>query len=728
MWTLLGGAATAVLAGDKDVRPDWSAAAQVALSNAVDVVIRPKIGLETPVIDSIEGERCPNCGRFHDGNLSAVVRQESGVWTIGFLVAPDRVICPDQVFAPENVAGISVSLCGRTAEATVEKRYRTQAALLLKLSQPLSAAGAPGVDAQAGEPACAVTVTRQSRNARAFQAVPKPVASERVFAAGGEAWSLIGAPSVLLDAQNRICGYAFNGVRRTGEPADPARWPACSADEMARCVADAERLCARSVVPVTLLYRSPRRSRGGEDMISRRYMRGNSEGESETETELNTIGVLVSDRRLFVRIGESREKLVRLERIRVHLPQGAVDAAFVCALASYRGLMAELPQPRPECVLRVAPEPADGLSGSLAFLCRVEALGAGSLRVRTVPVRVREEKFGWRDFVTAELPIDESDNCFVFSSEGRCQWWGASVDMDVDSIGGGHNRWRGRSRETAFLPASALVGLASPSVRDIDPAARPASPEDEERQGWLGLDLQPLTPELAESKKIKADTGGGKFGALVTRVYAGSPAAAAGVKEGWTLLSLTPANRPVPMKVEIEDNESPYRSDFPWDRLDEVPAQYLERLPPPWPTSAGPLVDDLTRLGIGTKITATCIADSTKVEREMTIALSPPSFQSAPSFKWKAGGISVCDLTQEVRDYLSLAADAPGVVVCRVESGGKAVTAGVKPYEVITRFNGKPVFSAKEFETLANVAADIRLDVKRMTRERIVSFAVDAAK
>ncbi|HEY0675633.1 MAG TPA: trypsin-like peptidase domain-containing protein, partial [Immundisolibacter sp.] len=52
-------------------------------------------------------------------------------------------------------------------------------------------------------------------------------------------------------------------------------------------------------------------------------------------------------------------------------------------------------------------------------------------------------------------------------------------------------------------------------------------------RGWLGLELQELTPQLAASLGLERQTG-----ALVAGVYRGSPAARAGVRPGDVLLAL----------------------------------------------------------------------------------------------------------------------------------------------------------------------------------------------
>lgn len=721
--------AVAVLAGTagaESTPPDLSRAAETALSAAVSVAFQPQVaGLEEPIVKVVDEERCPNCGSRHSSDLSSLVKMETSAFCTGFLIAPDRVVCLDQQLALENIAAISVSAGSHAVSATVEKRFVGQNALLLKLDRPLPMGRAAGIAKEAGPPVCAVTVARRARDPRLLQASPAPLQARTVYGDQGVSWAAVSPPAALLDSQNRICGYTFEPEWRTNDLPDPARWPAYSPAEIERRAAEATRTCVRSVLPVTLSYRSPRMSRSGDSRLHRRLNRA-TQDESETETELNTLGVLVSDRRLVIRIGEGKEKLVRLERIKVFFADGPVEAAFVCALASVQGIVAELPQPRPEQVLRVARVPDGGRQG-LSFLTQVDVSGPGCLRARTTPIRVPAVTFGWRNTDTTDLPVDKKGNLFVFSAEGACLWWNAAIDAGDDSIGEARGHWRGGS-ESQVLPASVLAGLANPGARDIDAAVHPASPEDENRLGWLGLDLQPITRELAESKNIVADTGGGTFGALVTRVYPDSPAAQAGVKEGWVLLSVNQADRALPLKVQLEDTESMYRSEFPWDRLDEVPPEYMDQLPTPWPSASNPFVVGLTQLGVGAKVVTTFIADGVKTVKPMAIALAPPTYESAPSYKWKAGGISVCDLTYEARDYLGLAKDAPGVIVCHLESGGKAVTAGMRPYEVITRLNGKPVPSAKAFEALSGGVTEVRLDVKRMTRDRVVSFSVTPAK
>jgi serine protease DegS/serine protease DegQ len=76
------------------------------------------------------------------------------------------------------------------------------------------------------------------------------------------------------------------------------------------------------------------------------------------------------------------------------------------------------------------------------------------------------------------------------------------------------------------------IGFAVPVslVRQITAQLRQ---HGEVPRGWLGIELQELTPELAATLGLQASSG-----ALVSGVYRGSPAAKAGVRPGDLLLAI----------------------------------------------------------------------------------------------------------------------------------------------------------------------------------------------
>ena len=96
------------------------------------------------------------------------------------------------------------------------------------------------------------------------------------------------------------------------------------------------------------------------------------------------------------------------------------------------------------------------------------------------------------------------------------------------------------------------------------------------------------------------------------------------------------------------------------------------------------------------------------------------------SGKSKAVGVTVREMTYEVRRYFQKKPDDPGVIVSAVEPGSKAGVGGVRPYEIVTHVNGKPVKGVKDFEKLVKEQAELRLAVLRMTKGRLVKLRMGA--
>ena len=60
-------------------------------------------------------------------------------------------------------------------------------------------------------------------------------------------------------------------------------------------------------------------------------------------------------------------------------------------------------------------------------------------------------------------------------------------------------------------------------------------------------------------------------------------------------------------------------------------------------------------------------------------------------------------------------------MISKVEPGGRAGVAGVRPYELITHVNDQPVSSVNVFESLSASGGELKLSVKRMAKGRIVT-------
>ena len=165
-------------------------------------------------------------------------------------------------------------------------------------------------------------------------------------------------------------------------------------------------------------------------------------------------------------------------------------------------------------------------------------------------------------------------------------------------------------------------------------------------RGWLGVVLQPLTPELAASFGAE-----GKKGVLISDVTADSPAARAGLKSGDVVLEVD--GRPV---------------DTPSDVARSVGL-------------AAP----------GHKTTLTVWRD--KAQRKVPIVLGEaPGERQASRL-----GFEVRPLTPELARELNRRS-TEGVVVSHVEDGSAAAEAGIRRGDVIVEANGQPVKSLGDFE------------------------------
>lgn len=717
-WKLLN-MACAVALSVAITHADENAAARKVAAAGVKVGFRFQTVDDEVPLNRVRGERCENCGRFHSSRLENGIKCEKSWWLRGVLVAPDTVLCEDVTMAPEYVAAITVQLGDETRKATVEKIFLDRSAMALRLAEPFKAAGVP-IEKRAGEPVTAMTFSSVNNESETRVAIT-PLAGRWGYTTDGSMTLSLPASAVLLDKKNRVCGYMFGRRWSKGEPVDPAAWRTCTEQELKARMTATQQALEQSVYPVTLHFRSPKAPRVGLGSNSYSYRRFSRSDENENASQTESIGIQVTGRRLLVPTTRRKVDYERLERIMVTLPGAAepVEARFVCALKRLSAMVVELPAERP---VKLFDPKGTAPEDQLLTAAVVSSAGTSKLRVQVVPVRMPQVGYTSYDMRHAEVSLDTNKrDCFLFTEAMQCQWWPASLLPRVRVA----SRYSFRSDsdgEEAMLAADVARLFAEPGEDEIDPSLKPAPPEEENAIGWLGLELQSIGARLAEAKGVVAETESGRYGGLVTQVQPDSPATAAGVKPDWVLLSITPLGEKVPVRIEISDDEGRYGRAFEWDQLANIPPQYVDHLPLPWPSVDTPLATQLTMLGIGTEVTAAFLVDGKRVEKTMKIERGPLHYGNSPMVKWEGAGISVCDLTYEVREYLNLAKDAPGVVVCRVETGSSAVMAGIRPFEVITQINGAVIKSVEDVRKFIDSLDEMRLNVTRMTTDRVVTF------
>ncbi|WP_160122883.1 DegQ family serine endoprotease [Rhodovarius lipocyclicus] len=206
------------------------------------------------------------------------------------------------------------------------------------------------------------------------------------------------------------------------------------------------------------------------------------------------------------------------------------------------------------------------------------------------------------------------------------------------------------------------IGFSIPSnlARGI---ARQLAEGGRVRRGWLGVNIQQVTDEIAESLGLRDGTKG----ALVARVQEGTPAAEAGIRNGDVVLRFN--------NQEVRDMRS------------------LPRI--------------VAETAVGTRAPVVLWRDGREVTVHVTLGELPPEQQLASAEQRAvpqpgrpteiAGlGIRVAGITPELRERLRLRPDQRGVAVVEVAPNSPAAEREIRPGDIILEVQQERVNTAQE--------------------------------
>ena len=174
-------------------------------------------------------------------------------------------------------------------------------------------------------------------------------------------------------------------------------------------------------------------------------------------------------------------------------------------------------------------------------------------------------------------------------------------------------------------------------------------------RGWLGVGIQPLTPDLAKKFGVAESEG-----VLVNEVFPNDPAATAGIKPGDIIL-----------RIDGHVVDSP-------NKLSRLIGTLA-----PGATSKIEVVRDLTRMTLDIRLSE---------RRENASAASPPP---PPGSEIKLG-LDVQELTAALADKFNLR-DAKGVLISKVEPGSLAQAEGLREGDLIKEVNRGEILSVEDF-------------------------------
>ncbi len=667
--------------------------------------------------------KCPHCGgtHFREGAVSA----ERGIPAefAGFVIGRDRVLMQDVGISPEYVARIEVAGAGETVAAEELEWSPSHDAVVLKTAAPLAKAkplafvGAGF--AQDGEAAGKKTagpryffIVREDGETIAGVAESKAAEFRHHVEVGKDIYE--GNPNtIVLNGDDEPVTIALQNWIELGQEVfdPPASWewkPAAARFEALKAL---EARLAKAILPVYIQLEAKPKEGG-------RYSRWSSD---ETSDDIDTIGLALEKGVVIVPVGLKPEQTARLSKIEATLPDGnKVPLEFAGSYGKYCAIGVKFADGTPPGLEPLPLERRDPLALFGERFCTVGVANkGGSLKFRT----------GWAEV----RGYERTDNNETIAEYSERSGWDGDNDDRSKSVKffatpsatlatlGVRERKESSSWRSMRLGAMGSGLLALVDSPDYDAENIPRKADDRKRTAWLGVETQPAGPDIIREKKAGSFLGRYVERApLVTGVASNSPATKAGIREGDILVSVRHPHGGREQPLAIEND---FGSMIDWGEIFDHEG-FLEiagaDMPTPWANVEQGVNATLTEFGVGAEVIVAWVRDGKRMEAETRLELAPVHFRNAPRARSKDLGITVADMTYEVRKYFKFGDDAPGVVIAKVKGGGPAAVAGLKPLELITQVNGEDVKDAKDFLAKVKDKKDLTFSVRRLTATRVV--------
>ena len=628
-----------------------------------------------------------------------------------FAIAGDTFLVGDPFVRAKHLDRVEIWFRGDKVPATEVARIDGQDAVVLKAGCAVK--GISPLEFAKGDPVERETwrwngdsLTVKSAAVGTNEMMSVSVATGRIFRSGE-------ANTLYVDKDRRPVWVDFGA--RTEVPdgkfeyVSPAEWTRHPADSFEKSADAIERKVASASLGVLLKLEA-------EEKEGRRSFIIYSSSDDSNKNEIDAVGFAVGGR-VVVPCDLGGEKIARLTKTEATFPDGtSTNLVFAGALAEWNAILFDVPDAfRAKLApLEIAKGSADDFDNALAWSVTVENENG------RIVADAKRRRFEGVEFLRGAVFAprasggdgwsERRSRSFVLDVDGRIASFSLSRRFKAE-------RWSSSEKESVTTADLARFVAGE----GVNPEFAPRREEDRNRLVWLGVETVQLTDALARERRAQSFMKSYSRPPYVTEVYPGSPAQTSGIQVGDVLLAV---RRGTEAERELE-SERDYSS-RDWDAFfSSEYAIFGGTDSTPWPNIENELNKLLTQFGVGAKVTLVYARDGQRREAAVSLESAPVHYKNAPKARNRALGLSVRDMTFEVRRFFKFDEKAPGVVIAKVKPGSPAAVAGLKPFELVTEVNGERVSDAKDFASKIKGRQDLVFAVRRLAQTRMVKIHVE---
>ena len=263
----------------------------------------------------------------------------------------------------------------------------------------------------------------------------------------------------------------------------------------------------------------------------------------------------------------------------------------------------------------------------------------------------------------------------------------------------------------------------------IDPNIRTMTKAQARRRMWLGVEYVPVNSEVVKRVGLERLTKDGTVGFMVTSVYEGSPAEAVGIQPGDVLLRIRDLTREYPTELRTALGGAG-RDGYGYGSFGGSPSGGAQI----WKSRQNFLTEFLAAIGRDKPIEVTFCSRRppdgwVEITDTVDVQMASLDYDSAERFRDRKIGLTVRDLTYEVRKALRMAPEDPGVVVSKIEEGLPAAVARISEGELLTRIDSRDIKSLDDFKNMIQAARDngadtVKVEILRLGKTRVADLSL----